>query len=213
MLSVNLVPRVPLASLAGRRVALGSPVAHVVLLAQMWLEPRARRHARATSSARPTWPAMLLEADAAVSSATPRCAPLHDAPRHGLRRHDLGQAWRDWTGLPMVFAVWAVRASPSPRPTRAWSRTSTRRSCESRRALPTELDEVAEAAARWEPVGARRWRHYFRTLDFSLGERQVAGSASSPVEPPRGAPSPRCPRPAPSSSSAEAGWATPEAAA
>jgi len=34
---------------------------------------------------------------------------------------------------------------------------------------------VAEAAARWEPFDAATLATYFRTLDFSLGDRQVAG--------------------------------------
>jgi chorismate dehydratase len=38
-----------------------------------------------------------------------------------------------------------------------------------------ELDEVAEAAARWEPFDAATLATYFRALDFSLGERQIAG--------------------------------------
>ena len=38
-----------------------------------------------------------------------------------------------------------------------------------------ELDEVAAAAARWEPFDSPTLAGYFRTLDFSLGARQVAG--------------------------------------
>ena len=38
-----------------------------------------------------------------------------------------------------------------------------------------ELDEVAGAAARWEPFDAATLAAYFRALDFSLGARQVAG--------------------------------------
>ena len=37
------------------------------------------------------------------------------------------------------------------------------------------LDEVAGRAARWEPFAAGELRAYFETLDFSLGERQLAG--------------------------------------
>jgi len=38
-----------------------------------------------------------------------------------------------------------------------------------------ELDEVAAAAARWEPFDAATLASYFRVLDFSLGERQILG--------------------------------------
>ncbi len=53
---------------------------------------------------------MMQEADAAVliGDAALR-ANLHDGPRLGLEVHDLGQMWKDWTGLPFVFAVWATR--------------------------------------------------------------------------------------------------------
>ena len=31
-------------------------------------------------------------------------------PLEGTIRYDLGVMWHDWTGLPMVYAVWAARA-------------------------------------------------------------------------------------------------------
>jgi chorismate dehydratase len=37
------------------------------------------------------------------------------------------------------------------------------------------IDEVAEAAARWEVFDAGTLAGYFRALDFSLGEPQLAG--------------------------------------
>lgn len=30
-------------------------------------------------------------------------------PYRGCRTYDLGEVWQEWTGLPMVFAVWAAR--------------------------------------------------------------------------------------------------------
>ena len=39
------------------------------------------------------------------------------------------------------------------------------------------VDEVAESAARWEDFDAATLKRYFTTLDFSLGERQLAGMA------------------------------------
>jgi len=38
-----------------------------------------------------------------------------------------------------------------------------------------ELDEAATAAARWAPFDAQTLATYFRALDFSLGDRQIAG--------------------------------------
>jgi chorismate dehydratase len=99
---------------------------------------------------------------------------MHEAPRHGWRVTDLGQAWREWTGLPMVFAAWAVRrdfAAAHPGLVKDVHEAFLR----SRELCLTELDEVAAAAARWETLSAETLATYFRVLDFSLGERQVAG--------------------------------------
>lgn len=53
---------------------------------------------------------MMQEAEAAVliGDAALR-ANLLDGPRFGLQVHDLGALWKEWTGLPFVFAVWAAR--------------------------------------------------------------------------------------------------------
>ncbi|BCJ52903.1 hypothetical protein Asp14428_43780 [Actinoplanes sp. NBRC 14428] len=87
---------------------------------------------------------------------------------------DLAEAWKEWTGLPMVFAVWAVRkdfAAAQPGMVKEVHEAFQR----SRDLCLGELDEVAGAAARWEPFDAETLATYFRALDFSLGERQVAG--------------------------------------
>jgi len=117
---------------------------------------------------------MLLEADAAVLIGDVALRAHYEAPKRGLVVTDLGEAWRDWTGLPMVFAVWAVRrefARTQPGLTKDVHEAFLR----SRDLCRAELDEVAVAAARWEPFDAATLASYFRTLDFSLGERQLAG--------------------------------------
>jgi chorismate dehydratase len=99
---------------------------------------------------------------------------LFEAPQRGLQVTDLGEAWRDWTGLPMVFAVWAVRrdfAAAHPGLVKEVHEAFLR----SRDLCLAELDEVAAAAARWEPFDAQTLASYFRVLDFSLGERQILG--------------------------------------
>jgi chorismate dehydratase len=103
-------------------------------------------------------------------------ASLHDAPRLGLDNHDLGAAWREWTDLPMVFAVWAARrdfAEEQPgivKDVHAAFLNSRDLSLE-------RVHEVAAQAARWEDFDAATLARYFTTLDFSLGERQLAGLA------------------------------------
>src|SRR5205814_6172085 len=108
VLSVNLVSTVPPDGLDGRRVALGSTSRTGVLLARMLLRGRYGVHP-AYFDCPPDLTGMLLEADAAVLIGDVALRATYEAPRRGLHVTDLGQAWREWTGLPMVFAAWAVR--------------------------------------------------------------------------------------------------------
>lgn len=173
VLSVNVVATRPLAQLSGRRVALGSASRTGVLLTRMLL--RDRYHVEPSYfTCPPDLTAMLLEADAAVVIGDVALRALHDAPRMGLHVTDLGLAWREWLGLPMVFAVWAVRrdfAAAHPGLVKDVHEAFLR----SRDLCLSELDEVARAAARWEPFDAGTLAGYFRTLDFTLGERQISG--------------------------------------
>ena len=182
VLSVNLVSQVPLGQLHDGRVALGSTSRTSVLLAELWLD--------AVHGVRPEYftcppdlSAMLLEADAAVligdaalratyDFASPKAAA--GAASRGLVVHDLGAVWREWTGLPMVFAVWAARreyADANPGLVKDVHRAFVR----SRDDALAHVEEVAEQAARWEVFDGATLADYFRTLDFSLGARQVAG--------------------------------------
>jgi chorismate dehydratase len=171
VLSVNLVAQEPLPSL--RRVALGSTSRTSVLLARMWL---ADVHGVAPEyfECPPELTAMLLEADAAVLIGDAALRATYEAPGLGLDVYDLGAVWRDWTGLPMVFAVWAARrdyADANPGVVKDVQAAFVH----SRDDALAHVDEVAAQAARWEPFDAATLGRYFRTLDFSLGERQVAG--------------------------------------
>src|SRR5258706_10568563 len=173
VLSVNIVSTVPLGELDGRPVALGSTSRTGVLLAQMLLKSR-HRVRPSFFTCPPDLTEMLLEADAGVLIGDVALRALYEAPQRGLTVTDLGQAWRDWTGLPMVFAAWGVRrefAAAHPGVVKEVHEAFLR----SRELSLAELDEVAEAAARWEPFDAATLARYFRALDFSLGERQVAG--------------------------------------
>jgi len=173
VLSVNLVSQLPLVALDERRVALGSTSRTSVLLARMWL---AEVYGVTPDyfECPPDLTTMLLEADAAVLIGDTALRATYDAPRRGLDVYDLGQVWHDWTGLPMVFAVWAVRrgyADANPGLVKDVHNAFVR----SRDEALAHVDEVAEQAARWEVFDAATLATYFRTLDFSLGPRQLEG--------------------------------------
>lgn len=118
---------------------------------------------------------MMQEADAAVliGDAALR-ASLHDAPRLGLAVHDLGQMWKDWTGLPFVFAVWAARKDYLEREP-VLVREIHEAFLASRDVSLEEVVKVAEQAARWEAFDAGLLQRYFTTLDFRFGPDQLAG--------------------------------------
>jgi chorismate dehydratase len=176
VMSCVLVSQLPLEQLDGELVSLGSTSRTTIELAKMLLEQRIGVRPRYLTCP-PDLAAMMFEGPAAVliGDAALR-ATLHDGPRLGLAVHDMGAAWRDWTGLPMVFAVWAARrafAADNPGLVKEVHDAFVR----SREISLERVDEVAASAARWEDFDAAALVRYFQTLDFSLGERQLAGLA------------------------------------
>ncbi|MCW2495970.1 menaquinone biosynthesis protein [Jatrophihabitans sp.] len=173
VLSVNMVSQVPLDQLDGRRVALGSTSRTSVQLARMWL---ADVHGVQPEYfvCPPDLTAMMLEADAAVLIGDTALRATYEAPTRGLDVYDLGAVWKEWTGLPMVFAPWAVRrdyADANP----GLVKDVHSMFVQSRDDALAHVDEIAAQAARWEVFDAETLAVYFRTLDFSLGQRQVDG--------------------------------------
>jgi chorismate dehydratase len=84
---------------------------------------------------------------------------------------DLGEAWKEWTGLPFVFAVWAARRradhgrvhtiQAALQASRAWGLA--------------HLDELADQAARDTGIAQARCRAYLDDLDYALDYRHLAG--------------------------------------
>ncbi|MEV6206589.1 menaquinone biosynthesis protein [Kitasatospora sp. NPDC051914] len=177
VMSCVIVSKVPLADLDGRPVALGSTSRTSVRLARLLLEEREGVRPEYFSCA-PDLDAMLARADAAVLIGDPALrASLEQAPLQGLAVHDLGAMWKEWTGLPFVFAVWAARRSYAEQQPGSVAAVH-RAFLESRDLSLTEAAKVAEQAARWESFDAPLLERYFtEALDYSLGDRQLAGIA------------------------------------
>jgi chorismate dehydratase len=169
VLSVNVVSTRPLPDLDGAKVALGSTSRTGVLLAQMLLADRYGAEPEYFSCP-PDLTQMLLEADAGVLIGDVALRALYEAPRRGLAVTDLGQAWREWTGLPMVFAVWAC---PDPPPADLNGLedalvASVRRA----RAEPEQLAYEASDRYGYPPGFLAR---YFEKLRYRFGPRERAG--------------------------------------
>src|SRR5918911_4257166 len=123
VLSVTLFSRVPW--YAVRRVALDAGSRTSAALTEVLLRKRYRvepevvplplDHAAEDADA----DAVLLIGDRAMRACLPGFA-------HAF---DLGQEWHDWTGLPFVYAVWAVRDGADLGPVAAALREAKRRGC------------------------------------------------------------------------------------
>jgi len=177
VMSCVIVSRVPLDQLDGAPVALGSTSRTSVKLAELLLSDAVGVHPAYFTSP-PDLTAMLANAQAAVliGDAALRAA-LFEAPRLGFAVHDLGQMWKDWTGLPFVFAAVAARrefAEKHPDIVRL-AHTNL---LEAQNLGLAEIDQVCEQAARWEEFShAVLHTYYTKALNFDLGDRQLAGIA------------------------------------
>lgn len=177
IMSCLLVSRCPLDELDGAPIALSSTSRTSVRLAELLLTDSIG--VKPEFFVRPPDLAtMLAEAPAAVVIGdTALRAALHEAPALGLQVHDLGQMWQDWTGLPFVFAVFAARREFVEREPEI-VREVHASFLASRDLFLTEMDDICAQAARWEAFDADTLRRYYLTaLDFSLGDRQLAGIA------------------------------------
>ena len=86
-------------------------------------------------------------------------------------RVDLGEAWKAWTGLPFVFAVWAARRAANPAAVGAVHRAL----LAARGWGLAHLDLLAETAAQATGVPVHECRTYFAGLDYAFTYKHLAG--------------------------------------
>jgi chorismate dehydratase len=118
----------------------------------------------ALAAARAGRPALVIGDDALVVRAEMPPAQVHD----------LGEAWRAWTGLPFVFAVWAVRrealaAHPAEVAALTDALVAARAWGERNRAA------VIDAAVAAKPYHRALYEDYFTRLSYRLDERAEQG--------------------------------------
>jgi chorismate dehydratase len=174
-MSCLLVSQLPLSELDGVPLACTTTSRTSVRLAKLLLAEAVGVRPRSFVSP-PDLPTMMADAPAAVviGDAALR-ASLLEAGRFGVQVHDLGQMWRDWTGLPFVFAVFAARRDFYARSPDLVHEVHAS-FLASRELFLHEMDRVCRKLARWELFDADTLkRYYVSALDFSLGERQLAG--------------------------------------
>jgi len=84
---------------------------------------------------------------------------------------DLGEAWKAWTGLPFVFAVWAARRDAD----RSAVRDVHRALLASRKWGLAHLGDLADLAAERTGVARDVCAGYLSGLDYGLSYRHLAG--------------------------------------
>jgi chorismate dehydratase len=103
--SIQLVTRVPVAAI--RSVALTTQSATSVALLKTLFKLRFRQEV-AYGELQGSVAQALEDYDAALLIGDQGLEALY-FPEAGTTCHDLGAMWTEWTGLPMVYAVWAAR--------------------------------------------------------------------------------------------------------
>jgi chorismate dehydratase len=170
--SVALFSRRPVAELDGRTVLRTASSRTSVLLLDLIARHRwgvCPRYATARAEAsdlaalsRLPHEAVLVIGDAALLLAAQSLYPV---------RVDLGAAWKEWTGLPFVFAVWASRRDAGLDPVQAVHQSL----LESRTWGLAHLDELAHEASERTGVAESVCRAYLDNLDYALSYRHLAG--------------------------------------
>jgi chorismate dehydratase len=84
---------------------------------------------------------------------------------------DLSAAWKEWTGLPFVFAVWAARREADEEAVRRVHQAL----LASRAWGLRHLDELAALASARTGIDRGVTRDYLGTLDYALGGRELEG--------------------------------------
>jgi predicted solute-binding protein len=112
---------------------------------------------------------MLRACDAAVVIGD--AALLFDAAAAGVEKIDLGVAWRDFTGLPFVFAFWAGRPGAVTAVDVAALQAARDRGV-------AAADEVAAEFFRQQPESVALGARYLRdNVKYGFTEREIAGVA------------------------------------
>jgi chorismate dehydratase len=163
VLSVTLFSRVPWQEI--RRVALdegsrtSAVLAQVLLRKRYGVRPEIHSLSMDESAEEADADAVLLIGDRAMRACLPGFA-------HAF---DLGQEWFDWTGLPFVYAVWAVRAGADLGPVAEALNEAKRRGC-------ARTGIIAQEEAPHLGLDAGFCRRYLSNIiHFDLGPREQGG--------------------------------------
>ncbi|MBW4082832.1 menaquinone biosynthetic enzyme MqnA/MqnD family protein [Paenibacillus sp. S150] len=169
--SILLFSRAPLAGIASGTIAVTNTSATSVNLLKILLE-KAMGGQPEYISAAPDIDRMMEQADACLLIGDNAIrASWQD---QGYTVTDLGELWKEWTGLGMTFAVWAVnREAAGMRPGAVAEIAEA--FVESKRQGQRNLAPIIQEACTAVGGTAAYWDRYFHNLCYDFGERQQEG--------------------------------------
>ncbi|MEA4925813.1 MAG: menaquinone biosynthesis protein [Syntrophomonadaceae bacterium] len=170
--SIYLFSKVPIDQLNHKTIALTNISATSQALLRIIMNRKYGASPEYFASA-PELGAMLMEADAALLIGDDALrAKYNQDPR--LHVYDLGQEWKELTGLPMVFAVWAIRkdfAEKNMEQVKLIKNTFV----DCMNYSLEHIEDVARKAAQWEEFPAEYLVQYFNSLRFDFDEKKQEG--------------------------------------
>ncbi len=175
--SVMMFSRRPAQQLAGGRVLVSRSSMTSVALLQLMFEqvwhaapsfiPSDAEFADLARSGTEPHDARLIIGDAALMLTSGASALAADYPYV----YDLGSVWKEWTGLPFVFAVWVAQRTTSV----ASALAVHTRLIQSRDWGLQHLDQLAAQAAVATGVSRDKAHEYLSGLDYGLRYEHLAG--------------------------------------
>ncbi|MGI6435929.1 MAG: menaquinone biosynthetic enzyme MqnA/MqnD family protein [Syntrophomonadaceae bacterium] len=170
--SIYLFSRLPIEKLHQQRVAMTNTSATSQALLRILMANHYHIVPEYFNSA-PELGAMLMEAEAALligDDALRARYKTHDR----LFIYDLGLEWKTYTGLPMVFAVWAIRKDYATNHM-AELKIVKETFADSIKLSLENIDDVARKASQWEDFGPDYMVKYFQTLKFDFDHSKQEG--------------------------------------
>jgi chorismate dehydratase len=170
--SIYLFSKLPIEDLHGKKVALTNTSATSQALVRI-IMARYYNISPEYFNSVPELGAMLMEADAALLIGDDALRAFYKT-RDRLHVYDLGQEWKKFTGLPMVFAVWAMRQDWA---VKHLDQVKVIRDTfvDSIRFSLDNIQDAAAKASQWEDFEADYLVDYFCKLKFDFNERKQEG--------------------------------------
>ncbi len=152
-----------------RRLALDRNSRTSAALAQILLKRRYGARFEITDAA-PGWRPAAASADACLLIGDPalQLKLSGEAEAAGMQVLDLAADWHEWTGLPFVFALWAVRAAALPETHGSDAQWLAARFLRARREGFAHLEAICRDWARRLALPEEEIRHY---LEYNLEHR------------------------------------------